>query len=318
MMTEAIERLEMARRAGHPDAMVRYIELLQCGVIRAKGCQCKERDQSSMVSACTCNETDLECERLTRQIVASLEANDELALKMSDTAKFMFSLSIEYHLDTTDEKPQASAFRRRISEDAGGLILARRGMDLMKKAGRENESEQKKRLYLRAQNYFLRGAEEDDADCLVQLAHIHAHGLGVSKNRKNALEFDNCAAKLQHPIALLELAIYYSGSDAANRHGKAPKEQVNLALSQEYFARIRGHQINSRGFAWHPLLRDYFTAEIEMAMDCMHEFEQSYPAIVQESSMLSSSSSASIAEDEAVPSAPKKRRLGATQGASSK
>ena len=142
------------------------------------------------------------------------------------------------------------------------------------------------------------------------------------------------AAELHHPIAMLELAIYYSGSDAENRHGQAPKEQVNLALSHEYFARIRDHKMNSRAFAWHPLMRKYLEADIETAIECMQEFEKSYPAIVQASAAAaarvgsqsqpmpqsqslqpsasiksSTSSSASIAQDDAVPSAPKKNGL---------
>ena len=328
--------------------MVRYIELLQCGIIRAKACKCKSARASSMRNICTCNEQDSECELLTRQLAASIRANDDVALKMSDKAKFMFSLLIEYHMDDTNEKTQARAFRRRISEDACGPILSWRGADLWNKAEEKNNSKTKKSFFSLAHEYFLRGAAEDDADCFVYLAHMYAHELGVSKAPKFALKFDihAYAAELHHPIAMLELALYYSGNDADNRHGLAPKEQVNLALSHEYFARIRSHQINSRAFAWHPLMRDYLKNDINRAKRDMLEFEQSYPAIVQAAAAAaarvgsqsqlqpvaqsqplqpsalakssSSSSSASIAQDDAVPSASKKRRLDVAQGAAAK
>ncbi len=343
MMTESIESIERAIQAGHPDAMVRYIELMQCGVIRAKACKCKPARGLSMRNICTCNEQDSECERLTRQLAASIRANDDVALKMSDKAKFMFSLLIEYHMDDTNEKMQARAFRRRISEDACGPILSWRGADLWDKAEEQNNSKTKKSFFSLAHEYFLRGAADDDADCFVYLAHMYAHGLGVSKAPKFALKFDIYAAELHHPIAMLELALYYSGNDADNRHGLAPKEEVNLALSYEYFARIRSHQINSRAFAWHPLIRDYLKKDIKRAKRDMLEFEQSHPAIVQAAAMAaarvgsqsqqmsqsqllqpsafikpSSSPSASIAQDDAVPSASKKRRLDVAQGVATK
>ena len=106
MRTEAIQclREEMLRHVGHPDAKVRYMELLQCGVIRAEACKCQPApDSFKMMSVCTCNQTDAECESRTRIMAESIRhTNDEAPERMmSDMAKFSFSLFIEFHVDKT-------------------------------------------------------------------------------------------------------------------------------------------------------------------------------------------------------------------------
>lgn len=62
-----------------------------------------------------------------------------------------------------------------------------------------------------AADWYLKGAEKNDYDCVYELAWIYYYGLGhVKKDKRKHIEYLTKSAELNNPFALEQLSEYYS------------------------------------------------------------------------------------------------------------
>jgi uncharacterized protein len=85
-----------------------------------------------------------------------------------------------------------------------------------------------------AAKLYRKGAEEDDAACMTNLANLYVSGTGVPVDFKKALDYYNRASEQEYGAANYMLGMLYKNGSGVEKNKTLAKKYLQLAVAQDF------------------------------------------------------------------------------------